>query len=155
MADYAEQTVWTEGKEENSEYDRINAIFPKWNSLRNDVGVLSAAGTVASHTHVAAVYCHFKWLNSVGVYFWEPPTTHLLLLHVQYVKPTADCIYHKLSVFVSSVCSTFYLSLLFVSSYSLTFLGAVATGAALLPSQQTASPLKWFSSAIFQAILIW
>lgn len=81
----------------------------------------AASSTVAHHTLIwfssiskcssitlSFLCCIFFYLSWV----WEPPTSHLLRLHVQYVKPTADCIYHKLSVFVS-IASRLYTSPLF------------------------------------------
>lgn len=101
------------------------------------------------------------FLRSINIKPEPPPTTHLLQLHVQYVKPTADCIYHKLSVFVSIVSRLYtHLSLFFShDAPSLRWRWRLRRLLLLFwhgtAHHSRAPTLKWFSSAIFHVILIW
>lgn len=142
-------------------------IFPKWNPLRHEHLVvmclyLLQVKCYTMHSRLGVYCARFHIRLEVWVYCVhfirdrerEPPTTHLLRLRVQYVKPTADCIYHKLSVFVCIVSRLFdfFVSPVFVLTRRMS---DVLPFFFLSSQQNIKAALKWFSSAIFHSILIW
>lgn len=117
----------------------MDAIFPSRNSRRN--------AFCSWYYYIAITFqCLLRpFQGTSAVFIFEPATIHLLRLHVQYVKPTTDCIYHKLSVVVR-LPSLFHSHLPDFSSLYCFFCWNFAGEQSLL---------KWFFSVIFHTIFIW